>query len=133
MRRRAPRDLYLKLLQFAEARRYVQYSTPLHLWDLATPKSAMQTLLETRYARLEKALDTLVESIASYNPSITAADELVSADHSVNSGLSDRMCSDRPCKQHKLICQSPDIMRNTAASLHFAIRAKRSTSRSSRW
>lgn len=53
----------------------------------------MQATLEIRYARLEKALDTLVESIASYNPSTAAADELVAADQSVNTGLRDRTYS----------------------------------------
>ncbi|PSK56742.1 Mediator of RNA polymerase II transcription subunit 4 [Elsinoe australis] len=47
----------------------------------------MLSILQTRYQRVEKALDTLLESITAYNPSIAAADELVAADDDVNDAL----------------------------------------------
>ncbi|KAK4985827.1 hypothetical protein LTR66_008062 [Elasticomyces elasticus] len=42
---------------------------------------------QARYARVETALNTLVDSIASYNPSVAAADELVAADDEVSESL----------------------------------------------
>lgn len=47
----------------------------------------MYSILQSRYQRVEKALDTLLESITAYNPSLSAADELVAADNSVNEAL----------------------------------------------
>ncbi|KAF2218124.1 vitamin-D-receptor interacting mediator subunit 4-domain-containing protein, partial [Elsinoe ampelina] len=47
----------------------------------------MLPILQTRYQRVEKALDTLLESITAYNPSLTAADELLAADDDVNEAL----------------------------------------------
>lgn len=59
--------------------------------------TAMLSILQTRYQRVEKALDKLVDSITAYNPSQTAAEELVVADEAVSEGLEDRMsvCTDR--------------------------------------
>ncbi|KAF4548899.1 Mediator of RNA polymerase II transcription subunit 4-like protein [Elsinoe fawcettii] len=47
----------------------------------------MLSILQTRYQRVERALDTLLESVTAYNPSLAAADELVAADDSVNEAL----------------------------------------------
>ncbi|PNS15398.1 hypothetical protein CAC42_657 [Sphaceloma murrayae] len=47
----------------------------------------MLSILQTRYQRVEKALDTLLESVTAYNPSLAAADELVAADDDVNDAL----------------------------------------------
>jgi len=50
----------------------------------------MLSILQTRYQRVEKALDALIDAITQYNPSLTAADELVAADDDVNEGLEER-------------------------------------------
>ncbi|KAG8623922.1 hypothetical protein KVT40_008898 [Elsinoe batatas] len=47
----------------------------------------MLPILQTRYQRVEKALDTLLESITAYNPSLTAADELLAADDDTSANL----------------------------------------------
>lgn len=54
---------------------------------------AMLSIFQTRYRRLEQALNSLVESISAYNPSLAAADELVAADDDVNESL-------EQCTQH---------------------------------
>ena len=52
----------------------------------------MDTALEEHLFRVESALNTLLDSITSYNPSPTAAGELVEADE----GLSKQL---RECKR----------------------------------
>lgn len=47
----------------------------------------MLSTFQERYARMELALNALVESISAYNPSVSAADELVAADDEVNEAL----------------------------------------------
>lgn len=47
----------------------------------------MLSIFQVRYARMDQALNALIESIASYNPSLAAADELVAADDEVNEAL----------------------------------------------
>lgn len=59
-------------------------------WSIASGVMTMQSIIQTRYQRVEKALDALIESITAYNPSQSAADELVAADEAVNQGLEDR-------------------------------------------
>ena len=53
----------------------------------------MLSTFQTKFQRLEQALNTLVESVAAYNPSVTAADELVAADDELNKSLEQRMSS----------------------------------------
>ena len=53
----------------------------------------MLSTLQTRYQRVEKALDALIESVSAYAPSLTAADELVAADEAVNESLEERECA----------------------------------------
>lgn len=50
----------------------------------------MQDVLVTQFDRVEKALSTLVDSIAAYNPSLQAAVELVAADDELSHGLDQR-------------------------------------------
>ena len=50
----------------------------------------MDKLLGSQLTRVETALTTLVDSIASYNPSLTAAQELVSAEDELMLGLEKR-------------------------------------------
>lgn len=52
---------------------------------------AMNTIILAQLDRVETALNTLVESIASYNPSIPAANALLAADDDLNKGLKQRM------------------------------------------
>lgn len=47
----------------------------------------MEEILETRFQRVEAALQTLIDSITTYNPSPPAAVELVAADDSLSEGL----------------------------------------------
>ncbi|MCJ1461738.1 hypothetical protein MMC07_000337 [Pseudocyphellaria aurata] len=47
----------------------------------------MEAVLQTQLDRVEKALTTLIDSIASYNPSIIAANDLLAADDELNNGV----------------------------------------------
>lgn len=51
----------------------------------------MDKTLVQQFARVEKALATLVASIATYNPNPAFAQELVDADGELNNGLEERM------------------------------------------
>lgn len=50
----------------------------------------MEDVLSTQFDRVEKALGTLVDSIAAYNPSPQAALDLVAADDELSQGLDQR-------------------------------------------
>ncbi|CBY02168.1 hypothetical protein LEMA_P009550.1 [Plenodomus lingam JN3] len=52
----------------------------------------MDDVLTTQFERVEKALSSLVESIATYNPSPQAALDLVAADDHLAHGLDQRTC-----------------------------------------
>ncbi|KAL9131451.1 MAG: hypothetical protein Q9217_000599 [Psora testacea] len=54
-------------------------NTPIHI--------RMNTILQSQLDRVESALTTLIDSIASYNPSVPAAQTLLSADSSLQAGL----------------------------------------------
>ena len=56
--------------------------------DHQTPK--MDKQLDIRFDRVERALSTLVDSIAKYNPSIPSAQDLVAADAELGKGLEER-------------------------------------------
>lgn len=47
----------------------------------------MEAVLQSQLDRVETALATLIESIASYNPSIIAANDLLAADDELNNGV----------------------------------------------
>lgn len=47
----------------------------------------MNTIIQAQLDRVETALNILIESIASYNPSIPAANALLAADDDLNKGL----------------------------------------------
>lgn len=51
----------------------------------------MDDILNTQFARVEKALTTLVDSIAAYNPAPQAAIDLSTADDELSEGLDQRM------------------------------------------
>lgn len=70
-----------------------QYSGPMHTNFCAFPLlfGTMNTIIQTQLDRVETALNTLIESIASYNPSIPAANALLAADDDLNNGLKQRM------------------------------------------
>ena len=51
----------------------------------------MNAIIQNQLDRVETALNTLIESIASYNPSIPAANALLAADDDLNNGLKQRM------------------------------------------
>jgi hypothetical protein len=50
----------------------------------------MEDILSAHFDRIEKALSTLVDSIAAYNPSPQAAIDLVAADDELSQGLDQR-------------------------------------------
>ena len=50
----------------------------------------MYSQFQASYQRVEQSLQRLTESIAAYNPSTTAADELFAADKAVNENLEQR-------------------------------------------
>lgn len=60
----------------------------------------MDKQLDIRFDRVERALSTLVDSIAKYNPSIPSAQDLVAADAELGKGLEERTCNLR-CKKMK--------------------------------
>lgn len=51
----------------------------------------MLSEFQSGYQRMEQSLQRLTDSIAAYNPSTTAADELAAADEAVNEQLAQRM------------------------------------------
>ena len=51
----------------------------------------MDDILNAQFERVEKALGTLVDSIAAYNPSPQAAIDLVASDDQLSQGLDQRM------------------------------------------
>jgi hypothetical protein len=50
----------------------------------------MDTILDAQLQRMETALNTLLDSIITYNPSTAAADNLLQADDELNRGLEQR-------------------------------------------
>ena len=50
----------------------------------------MNALLQSQLDRVETALNTLIDSITSYNPSVNAANDLVIADDELSRGLEER-------------------------------------------
>ena len=47
----------------------------------------MNSIIQGQLDRVETALNTLIESIASYNPSVTAANDLLAADNELAQGV----------------------------------------------
>lgn len=56
----------------------------------ARPLAIMDEVLKGQFERVEAALNTLIESITSYNPSPQAAQDLVVADDDLSRGLEQR-------------------------------------------
>ena len=48
---------------------------------------AMNAVIQSQLDRVEAALNTLIDSITSYNPSINAAADLLAADDELNNGV----------------------------------------------
>lgn len=59
----------------------------------------MDKQIEARFDRVEKALGSLVESIAKYNPSIPLAHELAIADEELTKGLREGKHAMSPCSR----------------------------------
>ena len=57
----------------------------------STSSDDMNAIIQGQLERVESALSTLIESIASYTPSIPAANALLAADDDLNKGLKQRM------------------------------------------
>lgn len=51
----------------------------------------MLSQFQASYQRVEASLQKLTDSIAAYNPSLIAADELVAADEAVHANVEQRM------------------------------------------
>lgn len=64
----------------------------------------MDTVLHTQLDRVEKALTTLIDSIASYNPSIIAANDLLAADDELNNGVKQREAFSRDPLEFICLC-----------------------------
>jgi hypothetical protein len=58
--------------------------------NASTRHFTMEETLSAQFDRVEKALSTLVDSIAAYNPSPQAAIDLVAADDELSQGLDQR-------------------------------------------
>lgn len=71
----------------------------------------MLSQFQSSYERVEKSLERLTESIAAYNPSASAADELVAADNVVNENL--EQCT--PCGLLKAVTEL--TMRSSSAPI----------------
>lgn len=63
----------------------------------------MNTIVQNQLDQLENSLNTLIDSIASYNPSILAATDLVNADDDLNKGISQRKSYTYISEDQKLI------------------------------
>ena len=50
-------------------------------------KSTMNNIIQGQLDRVDTALNTLIDSIASYNPSIAAANDLLAADNELTRGV----------------------------------------------
>lgn len=50
----------------------------------------MDQAIDARFERVEKALTTLIDSIAKYNPSMAMANDLAVADRELSKGLAER-------------------------------------------
>ena len=62
-------------------------------WVKGITTWSMEAVLQSQLDRVETALTTLIESIASYNPSLTAARDLLAADDELNNGVEQRINS----------------------------------------
>jgi hypothetical protein len=51
----------------------------------------MDKIIDNQFSRVEKALSTLINSIATYNPNPNFATELVAADEELSQGL--KLCA----------------------------------------
>lgn len=60
----------------------------------------MDDVLQAQFERVEHALGTLVDSIASYNPNPQAATDLVAADEQLSHGLDQRKRATQPLQVH---------------------------------
>jgi hypothetical protein len=58
----------------------------------------MDSLLDVQFQRVEDALNVLIDSITSYNPSTQAAQDLVAADDELSRGL--EQCISSPYTRH---------------------------------
>jgi hypothetical protein len=62
----------------------------------------MDKIIDSQFLRVEKALSTLINSIATYNPSPQLATDLVTADHELSKGL--ELCMYFPDDYRDIIC-----------------------------
>lgn len=53
-------------------------------------ESTMNSIIQSQLDRVDTALNTLIDSIASYNPSIAAANDLLAADNELTRGVKSR-------------------------------------------
>ncbi|KAL8824510.1 MAG: hypothetical protein Q9191_005016 [Dirinaria sp. TL-2023a] len=77
----------------------------------------MNQTIQTRLDRIDASLSTLIDSIASYNPSIPAAQELLAADDELNQGVQQLVTHQR---NHSRITS----LRSEIATLNATITAK---------
>lgn len=98
---------------------------------------AMDRFIDARFDRVEKALVTLIDSVAKYNPSPALADDLLAADRELNRGLETCMyweCEHAGMNSGPLTPQCKRTRTTTCASSPSARRLPLSMRRSSpRW
>lgn len=63
----------------------------------------MDGLVYGKLDAVETALNTLIDSITSYNPSVTAATELIVADDELNSAVQQGMTTYPRCQSHSML------------------------------
>jgi hypothetical protein len=66
----------------------------------------METILEERFHALETALNALIESITTYNPSIPAALNLIAADDTLSESLNQCKAPSPRARHHGLLTAS---------------------------
>lgn len=64
----------------------------------------MDKIIDSQFLRVDKALSTLINSIATYNPSPQLATDLVIADNELSKGL--ELCMYCPDDCRNIICSS---------------------------
>ncbi|KAL8681039.1 MAG: hypothetical protein Q9186_002812 [Xanthomendoza sp. 1 TL-2023] len=81
---------------------YVYYAGDIYLiHNYSNPRTIMNTLIQGQLDRVEAALNTLTASIESYNPSVSAAIDLLAADDELQQGV--KLLAQHQVKQARIL------------------------------
>ena len=72
--------------------------------NLLSSNARMDKKIDSQFLRVEKALSTLINSIATYNPSPQLATDLVTADHELSKGL--ELCTYSQDNYRDILCSA---------------------------